>query len=297
MTVYYLGRYDEYNPTTKTLNPGKTEKSAYVVTETQSDFDAGQPLADYTELTGIEDWDSFGAHAGLDYIEVSQQVEAAIISKTYVLCSDNEKKAGLRRFVAGSANNYQDVLYTESQYDDLILIHIANMQYCMDSRNNLMLAYTIKMASLGNITRLVCQSICREVQIERLALTSDGLMGKSDGDELESFSDWEDNTESYVKKAITGINQGSKIITIAGTGHINNNTNGLEITGSTGNNKEFTIVSVAENGGNTEYTVSEVIDDATVDGDLYHNGLRSHQGIDATIVSDYKDIRTGKKKK
>ena len=70
--------------------------------------------------------------------------------------------------------------------------------------------------------------------------------------------------------AITGVNQGTKVFTIAGdftslfiAGRL------LQIQGSTGNNGTYHVVSSALNVTDTDITVTEVIPSAVVDGDIY----------------------------
>lgn len=70
--------------------------------------------------------------------------------------------------------------------------------------------------------------------------------------------------------AITAVNQGTKVFTIAGdytslfiAGRL------MQIQGSTGNDKTYNVVSSVLNVTNTEITVAEVIPSAVVDGDIY----------------------------
>lgn len=75
--------------------------------------------------------------------------------------------------------------------------------------------------------------------------------------------------ETDVNYAITAVNAGSKVFTIAGEYASTFTVSSvLDIQGSTGNDGEYTVASAIESGGNTLITVNETVPDSTADGDL-----------------------------
>ncbi len=84
--------------------------------------------------------------------------------------------------------------------------------------------------------------------------------------------------------AITAVDQGSKIFTIAGNhaGTIIASGNNLRVNGSTGNDTIYGIVTAANNGPNTDITVLGTIASAVVDGNIFAGRtaiLRQHRHV------------------
>ena len=89
--------------------------------------------------------------------------------------------------------------------------------------------------------------------------------------------------DGAITDPITGVNQGSKIFTVAGDRtavYFVGQT--IDVVNSTGNNGPYTPNNIALNAGNTEITVDEAIPDPTVDGDIETIGVIRYEQKDTT---------------
>lgn len=108
---------------------------------------------------------------------------------------------------------------------------------------------------------------------------------------------FEVKSDQFTDYPIIGVNQGSRIFTIAGdqTAWFQPN-DVFAVSGSTGNDGSCTVVTAVLNSGNTDITVSEAIPDATADGDISWKPkvLEFFEDTPFDIrVGDTLEIRTG----
>jgi len=94
-----------------------------------------------------------------------------------------------------------------------------------------------------------------------------GVMTFIDGDNRGMKAEIKDDL--FTDYPITGVDTGTETFTIAGdwTAYFTAN-DVFSVSGSTGNDGNWTVVSATENGGNTDIVVAEDIIDATVDGTI-----------------------------
>jgi len=103
----------------------------------------------------------------------------------------------------------------------------------------------------------------------------------------------DDDGEAFVAPtavyAITGVNTGTGVFTIAGN-HASEVGSTIRINGSTGNDQVYTVTDASDVAADTEVTVSETISDATVDGNLHVGAtqiLRYHLYKNAATGNEY----------
>ena len=255
------------------------------------DFEANNA----TDKTSILNMDEFCAIlSGTDEAYVREQIRALIVTKTYAACTDDEKKAGLRRFCAGEGNDYIDALYTQAEYISMYrdLSEVLDQNY--GKRDAMAFEYIQKQIYQGVITQARAAAIGAGAEQYRAEYRKTRRRGLNYGDTRNGVMDFIENTNGFQTRPVTGVSTVSKTVTISGKHIALINTEGLSIqwANSTANDGYYTIDSVSYNSGldETTITVVEAIPDSTDDGDLYINGLFSFEGGTTTMRDETKSI-------
>lgn len=295
-----LAQYNNYDPVTKKFTGDPiVPKDTYLVI----DIPANIPV-DYTNVSSIENWDTFRSSIGKDYKYIRKEIRGLVAD--FNALSAAEKKIVCKYFASGIGAEYNngETIWTDEEQDDYMSEFDKCMRESRIRRDEAVTKVLQKKVRRGLIAQGDIEIMMLDAKQERERYRLDGHEGIAYGDVDSGYFDYLENTGDYSSLAVASVDTGTnKIITVGNNKvkfskreFVKNDAlvaDKFVMRDSTANDGTYTIGTlnnIVEAGGNTEKTVNEAIGDATPDGNVYLKGFLSFEWATIALRDELMDV-------
>ena len=260
--------------------------------------DEATSAPDYQDVTSIKNWHLYGGYTGADYKLINDEIAKYCNTiEKYDALEIADKQITLIRMVAPPGKTMVDPLEGDyamplSEHEKCLQASNSSLRAVFKKRDELAFDKVIENVYRGGITMANAQHLCKDADYLRYRYVSSRIEDDT-VDSIDGIVDWLKNTGSFTPQAITAVDAVGDIITIARPARIPELFHEIKITGSTGNDGIYTILSVLQSKTIIELILLESLVDSVADGNLIVGGFAANEGYTDAIKDEIASIYEG----